>query len=724
MSTEIIKELDAAEYAHLTEQTQKIAGMPLPQVDLENGNQFVFVGHFDGTRNDSENLALSDSEFPTNVARLHELMRPHANGVNYISHYETGVGTNSDDSEPTQYVKAGPLPSGDMQASAEKAYNEFSEGALEWLDKNPKADPATALKVFATGFSRGGGTAAIFSQMLYERGLKDTSGNIVVEPGTLGLSGAMIFDPVTTAYKGNDQFSPTSRNINVVRAQHEYRALFKGANYGHNPHINIVEVMGNHCDIGGGYDRGIAALVLENSREMFSRAGFRLNPLSEDMRHREDEPVQIHRETLLGEHDKNLRLDTHDPYDGVETGAPRRLKSPSVHAQELTNTHGWRGFKSVDGATVWHKDYPEASPDTGGIRRAVLVEKPGGTDELYLTHHDGQVGYYQPQSGVKLTRQAVDRLSRQEFPAGKVDLTVNTDRPRQILSSPYTRDAAAAQHRGDVADTFMADPSAALERYPDNERVHKAVKVLNAVNQAHSDSPKRQEIETNTKNILAEQLRHDRPLLDPRLAGIQSESLRNKIASSPTLQTLLKETEAGHRPYAHDIFNGSYREGMSDEALVGAVMTERKRRFPTLKDKDPKAWNDVQKRLTNSENKTLERLAKEKEKGVDEVSSSAQKPEHTATAASLDTAIPRSGDPRQRRTNLSAEFKKDPAEAAKTYPELEGAHNTLQAIRDKVGNRGAAVMHNELIRRIEQDKTIPTPQQAIGMLRRSFDLGR
>jgi len=528
----------------------------------------------------------------------------------------------------------------------------------------------------------------------------------------------MIFDPVTTGYEGNERFSPTSRNINVVRAQHEYRTAFKGVNYGHNPHINIVEVMGNHCDIGGGYDRGISALVLENAREMFSRSGIPLNPLSEEMRHREDEPVQIHRENQI------YYMETHNPHDGVKTGAPRELAKPSALAQELTNTQGWRGFNSLDGTTVWYKDYPEASPETGGIRRGVFVERPGGTDELYLTHHDGQVGYYQPQSGAALTRQAVDRLSRQEFPPGKVDLTVNADRPRQIMSSQHSRDVAAAQSRGEIADAFAADPAATLERYPDNKRVHKAVNVLDEVNQAHADSPKRTQIETNAKHILSEQLRHDRPLLDPRLAGIQSETLRNRIASSPTLQNLLKETRAEHQPYVNDIFNDSYREGMNDESLVGAVMTERKRRFPSLKRDDPKDWNEVQKRLTHSEQQTLERLAKEKDAEATSAPAPAQKPEQTSGTPSPEAARAQSHDPKQRQATLAIVFKQNPAEAAKTYPELEGAHNALETVRSRAGNRAATAIHRDLSRRIEQGKTIPTPQQAMNMVRNALGHGR
>jgi len=329
MSTQVIKTLDAAERAKLAQQAQQITRMPLPQVDLESGNEFVFVAHFDGTLNDKDNLALSGSPYPTNVARLHELMAPHAeNNENYVSHYEAGVGTSSSWWLPRIY-KAGVSPSGDMHAAAEKAYKELGYEASEWLKDHPDADPASSLKVIATGFSRGGGTAAIFSQMLDERGLKDPkNGDTLVPPGVLGLSGGIIFDPVTTGYKGNERFSPTSQNITVVRSQHEYRKAFRGVDYGDNPNINIVEVMGNHSDIGGSYDQGIAALVLENSRERMSGSGLGINPLSDEMRYRDDEPVQIHHENRL------IFPVTHDPEHGVETGAARHLAPPSRWVQK------------------------------------------------------------------------------------------------------------------------------------------------------------------------------------------------------------------------------------------------------------------------------------------------------------------------------------------------------------------------------------------------------
>jgi len=134
MSTKVVKTLNAAERAKLAQQTQKIAGMPLPRVDIESGNEFVFAVHFDDTRNDHDNLALSGSPFPTNVARLDDLMAPHAaENENYVTHYEPGVGTNPDDHRFTRTWNATTRPSGDMHAAAEHAYARFRRQAHVWL---------------------------------------------------------------------------------------------------------------------------------------------------------------------------------------------------------------------------------------------------------------------------------------------------------------------------------------------------------------------------------------------------------------------------------------------------------------------------------------------------------------------------------------------------------------------------------------------------------------
>jgi len=171
------------------------------------------VAHFDGTLNDKDKLKKGERQ--TNVANLSDLMEPHVN-ENFVSHYRPGVGTQN--SGFLRGWRASVSPSKDMRRIASEVYEQFREDASKWLRNHPDADPATSLKVMATGFSRGGVTMAMFSQLLYEKGLETENGKILVPPGVLCLSGGIVYDPVSKGYKGNAAFSPTSRNITEVQA--------------------------------------------------------------------------------------------------------------------------------------------------------------------------------------------------------------------------------------------------------------------------------------------------------------------------------------------------------------------------------------------------------------------------------------------------------------------------------------------------------------------------
>jgi len=69
---------------------------------------------------------------------------------------------------------------------------------------------------------------------------------------------------------------------------------------------------------------------------------------------------------------------------------------------------------------------------------------------------------------------------------------------------------------------------------------------------------------------------------------------------------------------------------------------------------------------------------------------------------------------------MAKAFRENPAQAAQTYPELAGAHQALEAVKTTAGRTGPktlkkaeAIIHHKLVKQIEQDKAIPTPQQAI-----------
>lgn len=407
--TEVVKQLNEAELARMSAQAQGIAQSAAPKLALGNGEQFVFVAHFDGTNNDKDNLALSGNPQPTNVAELYEQIKPNEKGnPNFRTVYYPGVGTDPGAKGYHDVLR----PTADMQDTAQKAYDKFQDQATIWLRGHPQANPTESLQVMATGFSRGGGTAAVFSQLLYERGLSDpNTGKMLVPPGQLGLAGAMVLDPVTTGYEGNTAFSPASKNVTVVRAQNEYRTWFKGVDHSHHPGVNTVDVTGNHCNIGGGYDRGIGAHVLEASTEWFRKTGVPVSEVPAAKRH--DGSATVYHERDIPKTDEAIQIShhpamrtllpkasviaeaaarnadypvTHDPRKGLD--APRQL-DPSAHP-ERQRADGWSRFNGAQGA-VWRKDY---TSDKGVPLRAVVVERdPPGTQndrvDMVLMRRDG-----------------------------------------------------------------------------------------------------------------------------------------------------------------------------------------------------------------------------------------------------------------------------------------------------------------------------------------------
>lgn len=432
--SEVIKHLSEAERARLDAQVAAVARAPAPQVDVRSGKQFVFVAHFDGTNNDKDNVQLSGNPLPTNVTELWAQMKPmEVSNSNFRTQYYPGVGTASG----AKGIADALIPSAEMRATAQEAYIEFEKEAVIWLRAHPEANPAESLKVMATGFSRGGGTAAIFSQMLYERGLTDPqTGKTLVPPGQLGLAGAMIFDPVTTGYDGNSAFSPTSKSITVVQAQNEYRTLFKGVDHSGHPGVTVVPVTGNHCNIGGGHDRGIGARVLTASTDWFQKSSVPIQDVPPVKR--PDGSATVYHERDLPYADQLARASRHPVSRAVfpsgsrvAEGAAGRADYPLTHEprnglhaqreldpaaqQERQRADGWRRFSGAQGS-VWRKDYVS---DQGIPLSAVIVERdlPGTSHDrvdLFLTRRDrsGELIYEKarlPADAGSLLRDSLDQ---------------------------------------------------------------------------------------------------------------------------------------------------------------------------------------------------------------------------------------------------------------------------------------------------------------------------
>ncbi len=216
--------------------------------------QFVFFAAFDGTNNDRTDLPESRTTQPTSVAELETLVaQQNSANTNVTSRYYPGPGTDGSlvgsEALPWQVTK-------EVINTANTAYKNFTDEAVAWLDNNPNGSVTTMI----TGFSRGGAPASIFSQLLYEKGLVDPrNNNVLIQPGQVGVSAALLFEPVLTGVSGNMAL-PNASNVTVIRALDEFRMLFPAAEY-NDPQMTIIDVYGNHGDVGGFYDRGLGACI-------------------------------------------------------------------------------------------------------------------------------------------------------------------------------------------------------------------------------------------------------------------------------------------------------------------------------------------------------------------------------------------------------------------------------------------------------------------------------
>jgi hypothetical protein len=209
-----------------------------------SNDQFAFFAAFDGTNNDRDNAPAGEQS--TNVWQLFQQV---AITGNQKTGYYPGPGTSA------ALRHSSWLPSAVTQQvinAAEQAYGEFAEYASAWV----KAHPNKPVSIALNSFSRGAASAAIFSQLVYERGVIDPNGgNVLVPPGQVQIAGGVIFDPVTTGVNGNLAFAPNVQNVVVVKALNEYRNLFSSSDFSQ-AGVSTINMYGNHCDIGGGYQAG------------------------------------------------------------------------------------------------------------------------------------------------------------------------------------------------------------------------------------------------------------------------------------------------------------------------------------------------------------------------------------------------------------------------------------------------------------------------------------
>jgi Ca2+-binding RTX toxin-like protein len=284
MATKVILNPEQTQLVSTTNQERAQAIINAAQAGAISSNEFVFFAAFDGTNNTLDNSPKANEQ-TTNVSQLWKQYNKLMDGdLSFGGNYYAGPGT------PGTLTFSSWLPLQVTQQvidTAKTAYEEFKIQALEWILGHSGGSITVAL----TSFSRGDASAAIFSQMLYEQGLVDPStGDVLIAPGQIKVSAGVIFDPVTTGAAGNLAFAPNVANVVNIRARNEYRQLFKASDYRNQPGVTNIEMLGNHCDIGGGYDNGIGALSLQAATAFFQKAGLAIGDVPAE---RQFDPLQI-----------------------------------------------------------------------------------------------------------------------------------------------------------------------------------------------------------------------------------------------------------------------------------------------------------------------------------------------------------------------------------------------------------------------------------------------
>ena len=301
-------------------------------------SRFVFFAAFDGTNNDRNNLRLAGDSLGTNIAMLADQATA-MESDRFKTRYYPGVGTGGDQGG---LPEAAFRPTSAVNAAAERAYAEFRVSAIQYLD-TPGSSPAD-ISAATTGFSRGCATAIRFAQLVNDRGLVGSDGNVIAPPCSIPITGMALIDPVARFVEGPMHIPPNVQGqVLTVMAEHENRSDFRPLYYGDDPRVTTVSHPGNHVGVGGGYDRhGTAANVLEGVTGYFQKRGIALADVPPDRRHDPAQPQLLYTEAyatarngdVLSREDggsvERWRLD--DPRQGrIEV----RPQTPPAHAAWL-----------------------------------------------------------------------------------------------------------------------------------------------------------------------------------------------------------------------------------------------------------------------------------------------------------------------------------------------------------------------------------------------------
>lgn len=289
MSTEKAQILTLEQINDARAQGNAITASATPTV---SGNTFVFFAAFDGTKNTRDYPGYSNDPQSTAVGQLAEQVA-NAPGNNVEVGYYPGVGT------PDTTLGSTVFPTGQSIITAQKAYDEFASAAAGWLENPDNA--GASVTAMLTSFSRGSVAAAIFSQMLYEKGLvyEDPISNtvtVLAAPGEIGVSAGLVISPVNTGASGNLAFA-NAENMTVVLADNEYRSLYVQSVYDQ-PDFDTVNFTGNHGDAGDIYDNGLGGIALESYTSFFEKSGLSILSVPPERKFDAGAEVVIHDEAL------------------------------------------------------------------------------------------------------------------------------------------------------------------------------------------------------------------------------------------------------------------------------------------------------------------------------------------------------------------------------------------------------------------------------------------
>lgn len=356
-------------------------------------NQFVFFAAFDGT--DNAYVPVNGDTQNTAIGQLFDQVKG-GNGPSQTAAYYEGVGT------PGTLSGSDWWPS-DVTAqniqTAQHAYDAFALVAFNWLLANHGGSVTSMI----AGFSRGCAAEAIFAQMLYKNGLvytdQDGVAHTLIQPGAVGaVSAALAIDPVLTGESGNMDFPPGIKNLTVVRAENEYRSLFKAAEYGADSDT-VIDVPGSHSDAGDAYDNGLGGIYLGAYTGFFQNAGLHTLPVDSARQFISPTatPIVIHSESLT---DAQIATEfaltgtlpaweaTYNPTNDL--GVKRDTSSygsPVTVSQNATNFTAYDGNIVVGGSGYSSSaDFtgfvilPDSSASIGGVGDAITVNNGATLD--------------------------------------------------------------------------------------------------------------------------------------------------------------------------------------------------------------------------------------------------------------------------------------------------------------------------------------------------------